>query len=444
MAAIRGGQLGLKTAIVERDQVGGVCLNWGCIPSKALLRNAEVLTLCRRAGEFGISFDNLRYDFGEAVSRSRAVVQRLTSGVESLLKKNKVEHIKGHARLRDARTVEVDGESRILTARSIILATGARHRPLPGLEVDGEAIITSREALELREVPSPVVIVGGGATGVEFAYLYRAYGADVTVVEALPHLVPSEDEEISQQLERAFARQGIKMLTGSRVVGVQKGAGGVKLTVESPQGKRELECQRVLVAVGVQGNSDGLGLEELGVQVERSFIVVDEGMRTSIPGIHAIGDVTGKMLLAHVAMAQGILAVETIAMMDSKGLDYKRMPRATYCQPQIASFGYTEREARERQYTVKVGRFPFRANGKALALGEGDGMVKVVVDGASGEILGAHLIGAEVTELLPELTLTNMLEGTVKELGWMAHSHPTLSEAVKEAALAAEGQAIHI
>ena len=444
VAAIRAGQLGLKTAVVERDEVGGVCLNWGCIPSKALLRNAEVLSLFKRAGEFGISFDNLRYDFGEAISRSRTVVKRLTNGVESLLKKNKVDHITGHARLRDAHTVEVAEGSQTLTAENVILATGARYRPLTGLEVDGEAIITSREALELTEVPSSVVIVGGGATGVEFAYLYRAYGADVTVVEVLPHLVPGEDEEISQQLERSFARQGITVATGSRVVGVQGGAGGVKLTVESPDGKKELECQKVLVAAGVQGNSDGLGLEELGIEVERGFIVVDEKMRTNVPGIYAIGDVTGKVLLAHVASAQGTLAVETVAGMESRGLDYKKMPRATYCHPQITSFGYTEREATENGYTVKVGRFPFQANGKALALGEGAGMVKVVVDGDSGEIIGAHMIGAEVTELLPELTMTALLEGTVKELGWLTHSHPTLSEAVKEAALAAEGQAIHI
>jgi dihydrolipoamide dehydrogenase len=426
--------------------VGGVCLNWGCIPSKALLRNAEVLTLFQRAEEFGISFDNLRYDFGKAISRSRTVVKLLTSGVESLLKKNKVDHVKGYARLRDARTVEVEieGDSRTLTAANVIIATGARTRPVPGLEVDGETLITSREALELPEVPSPVVIVGGGATGVEFAYLYRAYGAEVTVVEMLPHLVPTEDEEMGQQLERSFGRRGINVLTGSRVTEVKKVAGGVNLTVESPDGTKELECRKVLVAVGVQGNSDGLGFEELGIEVERTFIKVDERMQTSVPGVYAIGDVTGKLLVAHVAQAQGIVAVETIAGMESKALDYKKMPRATYCQPQVTSFGYTEKEAIDMGYSVKVGRFPFRANGKALALGEADGLVKVVVDGDSGEIIGAHMVGAEVTEMLPELTLTSLLEGSVKELGWLVHSHPSLSEAVKEAALAAEGKAIHI
>ena len=444
VAAIRAGQLGLKTAMVEMDDVGGVCLNWGCIPSKALLRNAEVLTLFQRAEEFGISFDNLRYDFGKAISRSRTVVKRLTSGVESLLKKNKVDHIKGYARLKDAHTVEIEGDSQTITAGNVIIATGARTRPVPGLEVDGETLITSREALELQEVPSPVVIVGGGATGVEFAYLYRAYGAEVTVVEMLPHLVPTEDEEIGQQLERSFSRQGIKVLTGSRVTEVTKGSGGVNLSVESPEGAKELDCQKVLVAVGVQGNSDGLGLEELSIEVERSFIKVDEKMQTNVPGVYAIGDVTGKLLLAHVAQAQGIVAVETIAGMGSRALDYRKMPRATYCQPQVTSFGYTEKEAVDMGYSVKVGRFPFQANGKALALGESDGLVKVVVDGDSGEILGAHMIGTEVTEMLPELTITSLLEGSVKELGWLVHSHPTLSEAIKEAALAVDDLAIHI
>ena len=446
VAAIRAGQLGLKTAVVEHDEVGGVCLNWGCIPSKALLRNAEVLTLFQRAEEFGISFDNLRYDFGKAISRSRTVVRRLTSGVESLLKKNKVDHVKGYARLRDAHTIEVeaDGDSRTLTAKNVIIATGARTRPVPGLEVDGKTLITSREALELPEVPSTVVIVGGGATGVEFAYLYRAYGSEVTVLEMLPHLVPNEDEEMGQQLERSFGRQGINVLTDSRVTEVKKGPGGLNLVVESPEGTKELDCQKVLVAVGVQGNSDGLGLEELSIEVERSYIIIDERMQTSVPGVYAIGDVTGKLLLAHVAQAQGIVAVETIAGMESKPLDYNKMPRATYCQPQVTSFGYTEKEAIDIGYSVKVGRFPFRANGKALALGEGDGLVKVVVDGDSGEIIGAHMIGTEVTEMLPELALTSLLEGSVKELGWLVHSHPTLSEAVKEAALAVDGLAIHI
>ena len=361
-----------------------------------------------------------------------------------LLKKNSVDHVKGRGRLADAHTVAVDDGSRSFTAGSVIVATGARPRPVPGLEVDGDTIIGSREALELRETPSPVGIVGGGATGVEFAYLYRAYGADVTVVEMLPRLIPSEDEEMGQQLERAFSSQGIQTLTGSRVTAVEKRPEGAVLSVDTPQGSRELEVRRVLVAVGVQGNVEGLGLEELGVRIERSFVQVDDRMRTGVPGVYAIGDVTGRLLLAHVAQAQGVLAVETIAGMDSQTLDYRRMPRAVYCQPQVTGFGYSEREAIDEGYSVKVGRFPFRANGKSLAAGESDGMVKVVADGETGEILGAHMIGAEVTEMLPELAMTNLLEGSVSELGWLVHSHPTLSEAIKEAALAVDGAAIHI
>ena len=444
VAAIRAGQLGLKTAVVEADEVGGVCLNWGCIPSKSLLRNAEVLSLFKRAAEFGISYDNLSYDFGTAISRSRTVVKRLTTGVKSLLKKNKVDLVKGYARLEDTNTIAVDGDARTITAKNIIFATGTRPRPVPGLEIDGDVVISSREALELPEAPSPVVIVGGGATGVEFAYLYRAYDAEVTVVEMLPHLLPSEDEEISRQLERSFSRQGIKALTGSRVTDVKRTPEGVTLTVEAPDGSASLDCRRVLVAAGVQGNTDGIGLEDVGIEVERSFVRVDDTMRTSVPNIYAIGDVTGKMLLAHVAMAQGVLAVEGIAGIRSPALDYKKMPRATYCNPQVTSFGYTEKEAGEMERSVKIGKFPFQANGKALALGEPEGMVKLVVDADTDEIIGAHMIGPEVTEVLPEIAMTGMLEGSVNELGLLVHSHPTLSEAVKEAALAANGEAIHI
>ncbi len=444
VAAIRAGQLGLRTALVEQDELGGICLNWGCIPSKALLKNAEVLSLFQRSEEFGITVDNLQYDFGKAIDRSRGVVRRLTAGVGMLLRKNNVEHVNGRGRLTDAHTVDVDDGARSLTAANVIVATGARPRPVPGLEVDGDTIIGSREALELRDVPSPVGIVGGGATGVEFAYLYRAYGAEVTIVEMMPRLIPSEDEEMGQQLERAFSGQGIKTLTGSRVTSVEKRPEGAVLSVETPDGARELEVQKVLVAVGVQGNVEGLGLEELGARIERGFVQVDDRMSTGVPGVYAIGDVTGKLLLAHVAQAQGVLAVETIAGMDSQTLDYRMMPRAVYCQPQVTGFGYSESEASEAGFSVKVGRFPFRANGKSLAAGDSEGMVKVVADGDTGEILGAHMIGAEVTEMLAELAMTNLLEGSVNELGWLVHSHPTLSEAIKEAALDVERAAIHI
>ena len=444
VAAIRAGQLGLKTAVVEADEIGGICLNWGCIPSKALLRNAEVLSLFQHAEDFGISVDNLQYDFGKAIDRSREVVKRLTTGVGFLLKKNKAEHVEGMGVLKDRNTVEIGGGTRTLTTENVVLATGARIRPIPSLPVDGKVVITSREALELREVPPRVVIVGGGATGVEFAYLYRAYGAEVTVVEMLPNLVPLEDEEIGCQLERSFAKQGIKVITGSTVDGVQIDADRVRVTVSGPDGSSEIESDKVLAAVGMQGNIEGIGLEELGVGTERGFVTINDRMETNVPGIYAIGDVTGKLLLAHVASAQGVTAVEAIAGLDPPKLDYELMPRATYCHPQVASFGLTEAQARERGHDVKTGKFPFSASGKAIALGETDGVVKLVFDSEIGDVLGAHMIGAEVTELLGELTLSTLLEATNKELGWLVHPHPTISETIKEAALASAGEAVHI
>ena len=444
VAAIRAAQLGMKAAIVERDALGGICLNWGCIPSKALLRNAEVLGLFQHAEEFGISFDNLQYDFGKAIDRSRQVVKRLTGGVGMLLRKNKVEHIEGVGVLKDSNTVEVKDSGQTLSATNVIVATGARDRALPNMPVDRKVVITSREALELREVPSRVVVVGGGATGTEFAHIYRTYGAEVTIVELLPRLVPMEDEDVSRQLERSFQKQGIKAMTGASVEGISVDVDKAAVSVLVDGNESVIECDRVLIAVGVQGNTEGIGLEEVGVATERGWIVVNDEMATNVPGVYAIGDVTGKMLLAHVASAQGVTAVETMAGLDPPRLDYNLMPRAIYCKPQVASFGLTEAQAREQGYSVKVGQFPFAASGKAIALAETDGMVKLVVDAEVGEILGAHMIGAEVTELLGELAMTRLLEGTTTELGWLVHPHPTVSEMVKEASLAAEGEAIHI
>ncbi|MBI4338557.1 MAG: dihydrolipoyl dehydrogenase [Chloroflexi bacterium] len=444
VAAIRAGQLGLKTAVIEREELGGVCLNWGCIPSKALLRNAEVLGLFRRAEEFGITFDNLRVDYSTAVDRSRKVVGTLTRGIAALLRKNKVEHIKGTARFLDAHTLSVAPEERTMTAANVIIATGARPRPLAGLEPDGQRVITSREALALRDAPGRVVIIGGGATGVEFAYLWNAYGSHATIVEMLPHLLPGEDEEVSRLLERAFTRQRIAFLTGAKVQGLQKDANGVRLTVEQGSETKALEADLVLVAVGVQANTQDLGLERIGVTLERDYVKVDASMRTSVPGLYAIGDVTGIMLLAHVAQAQGVLAVERIAGVQTPDLNYETMPRATYCHPQVASFGLTEKQATEKGHKVKVGRFPLTALGKAQAMGDTEGFVKMVAEAEYGEILGVHMIGPEVTELLGELSLARLLEGTTHEVGSLVHSHPTLSEALKEAALAADGQAIHI
>ena len=444
VAGIRAGQLGMKTAVVEQGELGGVCLNWGCIPSKALIRNAEVLNLFNHADRYGISFDNLQHDFGAAIDRSRSVVKQLTTGIGFLLKKNKVEHVRGFGVLKDRNTIQVDGAGETLSTERVIIGTGAKFRQLPSLPVDGKVVITSREALELREVPSTVVIVGGGATGVEFAYVYRAYGARVIIVEVLPRLVPQEDEEISKLLKQAFDRQGIESMTASQVSGIETDGNGARVMVSTEAGESIIECDKVLVAVGAQGNTAGIGLEEVGVTTDRGYVSIDDRMETTVPGIHAVGDVTGKTLLAHVASAQGVTAVEAMAEMDPPKLDYVQMPRAIYCKPQVASFGLTEAQAREQGIPVKVGRFPFSASGKALALGEPEGMIKLVVDSEVGELLGAHMIGTEVTEMLGELSLTRLLEGTTTELGWLVHPHPTISETLKETALAAEGQAIHI
>jgi dihydrolipoamide dehydrogenase len=443
VAAIRAAQLGLKAAVVERDELGGVCLNWGCIPSKALIKNAEVLTLLNRAEEFGFYFDNLRVDYVKAVERSRQVVERNTRGVAYLLRKNNVEHIVGEGRLKDSRTIEVAPEGRTIKTKNVIVATGARPRSVSSLEVDGQTVVTSRETLESHELPSSVVIVGAGAVGMEFAYVYNAYGVKVTVVELLPRVVPNEDEEISQQLEDALSKEGITFITGAKVTGSTPVQGGSKLTIESSQGVQEIEAERILVAVGVQANSENLGLEGLGVATDKGFIQIDDHMSTNVPGVYAIGDVTGKLLLAHVASAQGVMAAETMAGLESQPLDYVAMPRATYCVPQVASFGLTEQQAREQGHEVRVGKFPFQASGKAIAMAETSGIAKLVVDDKYGELLGAHLVGPEVTELLGELSMNRLLEGTVRELGTMVHAHPSLSEAVKEAALAAIGEALH-
>jgi dihydrolipoamide dehydrogenase len=444
VAAIRAGQLGLKTAIVEREELGGVCLNWGCIPSKALLRNAEVLNLIQHADDFGISFDNLAHDFGKAIDRSRDVVGRLVRGVAMLLKKNNVEHVQGSGRLLDANTVEITDNGRRLSAKNIIIATGTRQRRIPTLPIDNEVVITCRDALGLRDVPNRVVIVGGGAAGCEFAHIYRTYGAEVTIVELLPRLIPNEDAEISGLLERSFRRQGIQNITGATVEGIAVTDNQAKVSISVGDSSSVIDCDKVLVAVGVQGNVDNIGLESAGIDIENGYIKIDETMSTNVPGVYAIGDVTGKMMLAHVASAQGVTAVETIAGLNPPALDYSLMPRAVYCKPQVGSFGLTEEQATEQGYTVKIGKFPLAASGKALALGESEGMVKLVVDAEIGEVLGGHMIGAEVTELLGELSMTRLLEGTTTELGWLVHPHPSISETIKEAALAAEGEAIHI
>jgi dihydrolipoamide dehydrogenase len=447
VAAIRAAQLGLKTALIEREHLGGVCLNWGCIPTKALLRNAEVVSLLGRGKEFGFTVDGFQADFGAAVDRSRKVSERLVKGVGALMRKNEVDVIEGTGVLKSPTSVEVtlsEGGTRTLETQNIVVATGGRARAIPGMDIDGERVLTYREAIVLRDLPASAVIVGAGPIGMEFAHVWSTYGAQVTVVEMLDRALPLEDEEVSQEVERAFKRRKVKVLTATRVQGIETTADGVKVTVASADGEQVLEAERALIAIGVRPNSEGIGLEEIGVEVERGYVTIDDAMRTNVPGVYAIGDVTGKLALAHVASAQGIVAVETIAGVETVALDYEMLPRCTYCQPQVASFGITEAQAAERGHQVKVGQFPFRAIGKALGLGDYDGFVKIVADEASGEILGASLVGPEVTELLPELVLARHWELTPEEIARTVHAHPTLSEALMEAAHGVFGQAIHI
>lgn len=444
VAAIRAAQLGLKTAVIEREALGGVCLNWGCIPSKALLKNAEVLSYIHRSEEFGLHFDNFHADYSVAIERSRKVVDRNVKGVAYLLRKNQVDHLTGTAALKGNGVVEIAPDGQRLNAKNIIVATGARPRSIPPLPVDQERIITSRESIVLGELPKSIVIVGGGAIGVEFAYLYKMYGVEVTVVELLPRLVPNEDEDIGRQLERSFAKQRINVMTGAGVTAVEQRPDGLTVKLDKDGFEQSIDCDKVLAAIGIHPNSEGLGLEELNIETQGGYIQINEQMSTNVPGIYAIGDVTGKLALAHVASAQGVTVAEHIAGLETQPLDYTLMPRATYCQPQIASFGLTEAQAKDQGHDVKIGEFNVRANGKAMAMGEIDGMVKLVVDARYGEILGGHMIGPEVTELLGELSLTRLLEGTTLELGWAVHAHPTISEMLKEAALAAQGRAIHM
>ena len=388
--------------------------------------------------------DNFRADFSVAIDRSRKVVDRNTKCVAFLLDKNKIDHIQGTGKIIGAGKVEVGPNGIVIEAKDIIISTGARPRTIPPLPVDGHKIITSRESIVLKDLPSSIVIVGGGAIGVEFAYIYKMYGVDVTIVEALPRLVPNEDEDISTQLERSFKRHRIEIMTGSSVIGADTSGSGVKVTVEKDGAQQILDCDQVLVAIGIQPNVEDIGLETVGIATDRTGIVVDEKMATNVAGIYAIGDVNGKMPLAHVASAQAAIAVETIAGLETQSLDYVYMPRATYCMPQIASFGLTEADARAQGKDINVGVFNVQANGKALAMGEGSGLIKLVVDAKYGELLGGHMIGPEVTELLGELSMTRILEGTVLELGWAVHPHPSLSEVLKEAALGAQGRTIHM
>jgi len=446
VAAIRSSQLGLKTAIVEKENLGGICLNWGCIPTKALIRNADIVHLLEKGKEFGFKFDNLELNYKVAVKRSRQVSGRLVKGVGFLMKKNKIMVIKGVGRLTGPHALDVDGKQ--VTAANIILATGASPALLPGMTVDGKRIVTYRQAIVQDDLPESIVIVGAGPIGMEFAYVYNSYGVKVTVVEMLPHILPNEEPEIAQVVAKDFHKQGIRLLPGTRTEKIAVTDNGVTVRVkELESGKDEtIETAQVLVAIGIKPNSRNIGLEAAGVAVNaRGWVPVNDRMQTNAPHIYAVGDLNGKMPLAHVAHAQGIIAAETIAGAETMPIDdYSNMPRCTYCHPQVASLGLTEAQAREQGYEIKTGSFPFQANGKALGLGERDGFVKIIMDAKYHEILGVHMVGPEVTELLPELSLARMLELTPEEIARNVHAHPTLSESVMEAAHAVIGTPIHI
>lgn len=449
VAAIRAAQLKQKVAIVDKQWLGGVCLNVGCIPSKSLLKNAEVAHILRERGkDFGFTLENLKLDYSVAVKRSRQNSDRLTKGVGFLMKRNNITVFMGEAKLKSATSLAItDAEKKIteLTAKHIIVATGASVAVPPAWVIDGKKVLTYWQAILQETLPRSVVIIGSGAIGVEFATIWRSYGVEVTMVEMLPHLVPLEDEEVSKELEKEFKKRGIKALTNTKVESVKAIESGVQVQVSADGKSQMVEAEQALVAVGFRPNSRGIGLEEVGVKVsERGFVEINEKMQTSVPNIWAIGDVTGKLMLAHVGSAMGIIAAENLAGAESVKLDYAMMPRATYCHPQIASFGLTEAQAKEKGYAVKVSKFPFQANGKALGLGDYAGWVKLVTDEKYGEILGAHMIGPEVTELLPELTLAHMLELTPHEIARNVHAHPSLSEALMEAAHVASGMPIHI
>jgi len=454
VTAIRAAQLGLQTAVVEKAYLGGICLNWGCIPTKALLRTAEVYHQFQRAKDFGLSAKDVAFDTGAVVKRSRAVAQQLANGVGFLLKKNKVDVIWGSA------TIVAPGKVSVVAAndppkgalgagdyaaKHIIVATGARPRVLPGLEPDDKLIWTYFEAMVPAAMPKSLLVVGSGAIGIEFASFYRTMGAEVTVVEVLPQILPAEDEEIAAHARKRFDKQGIRILTGARVAKATKGKDSVTATVETGDGKTEtLTVERVISAVGVVGNTENLGLEKLGVTIDKGVIAIDAFGRTNVAGLHAIGDVAGPPLLAHKAQHEGILCVEAIAGAGPRPLDKRKIPGCTYCYPQIASVGLTEAAAKTAGHDIRVGRFPFIGNGKAIALGEPDGLVKTIFDGQNGQLLGAHMVGAEVTELIQGFVVAMNLETTEEELIHTVFPHPTLSEMMHESVLAAFGRVIHV
>ena len=447
VTAIRASQLGLKTAIIEKESLGGVCLNWGCIPTKALLKSAQVFEYLKHADDYGLTVENYGKDFDAVVNRSRNVAGTMSKGVQFLMKKNKIEVIMGYGTLKAGKKVAVaseDGSETVYEANHVIIATGARARELPSLPQDGKKVIGYREAMTLPKQPKKLIVVGSGAIGVEFAYFYNAIGTDVTIVEYMPRIVPVEDEEISKQMERSFTKSGIKVMTSAEVTKVDTSGKGVKATVKTDKGEEVLSADIVLSAVGIKTNIENIGLEEIGIATDRDKIIVNDFYQTNLPGYYAIGDVTSGQALAHVASAEGILCVEKIAGQPVEPIDYNNIPGCTYCFPEIASVGYTEEQAKEKGYEIKVGKFPFTASGKAQAGGHTDGFVKVIFDAKYGEWLGCHMIGAGVTDMIAEAVVGRKLETTGHEILKAVHPHPTMSEAVMEAVAAAYDEVIHI
>lgn len=447
VTAIRASQLGFKTAIIEKENLGGVCLNWGCIPTKALLKSAQVFEYLQHAGDYGLKAEGVDKDFDAVVKRSRGVADGMSKGVQFLMKKNKIEVINGFGKLKSGKKVSVtDAEGKITdySASHIIVATGARSRELPSLPQDGKKVIGYREAMTLETQPKKLIVVGSGAIGIEFAYFYNAMGTEVTVVEYLPKIVPVEDADVSKQLERSFKKNGIKIKTSAEVTHVDTSGEGVKATVKTSKGEEVLEADIVLSAVGIKTNIENIGLEDVGIATDRDKILVNDYYQTNIPGYYAIGDVTPGQALAHVASAEGILCVEKIAGMHVEALDYGNIPGCTYCSPEVASVGLTEAQAKEKGYELKVGKFPFSASGKAKASGTSDGFVKVIFDAKYGEWLGCHMIGAGVTDMIAEAVVARKLETTGHEILKAVHPHPTMSEAVMEAVADAYDEVIHL
>ncbi|GAA0892450.1 dihydrolipoyl dehydrogenase [Fulvivirga kasyanovii] len=447
VAAIRAAQLGLQVGVVEKESLGGICLNWGCIPTKALLKSANVFEYISHAADYGISVKDAKADLDGMVKRSRGVADGMSKGIQFLFKKNKIDAIMGFGKLKAGKKIEVtseDGKTETYSADHIIVATGGRSRQLPNLPIDGKKIIGYREALVLDKAPKKMVIVGSGAIGVEFAYFYNTIGTEVTIVEFMPRIVPVEDEEVSKALERNFKKAGMKVMTSSEVTNVDTKGKGCKVTVKTKKGDETIDCDVVLSAVGISTNLEGIGLEDIGVATDKGKVIVDDYYKTNIPGVYAIGDIVHGPALAHVASAEGIICVEKIAGENPQPLDYNNIPGCTYCSPEIASVGYTEAAAKEAGYELKVGKFPFSASGKASAAGAKDGFVKLIFDAKYGELLGAHMIGANVTEMIAEIVAVRKLETTGHEIIKAVHPHPTMSEAVMEAAAAAYDEVIHI